>query len=284
MNATGGAAVGVVAGALLAIAGLWLGARGSDAPALLPGSTTTTTPAALTAVPWFDANEVVLGSSILIPTELTVDGTEVTLDFQMEDLAPPTLGTEVDFDTWPSFRQRPNTEFNLVAPIAWTLTTSGGVEIPGSTANVRATTARFSVPEEFAASDIGEIRLDTYRQRVPMVYDIDISSGDRSANVLDDTVSISLVDVVEQATGTVYRFQVDHDPAAFIATGLLIGDDALLFGRGPGWVSFGINEDTLQLTHESPTPLDVVPIRVVTSAWLDISRPQPIPIGGLRGA
>lgn len=284
MNPIAGVVVGAVAGAALAGFGLWLGSS-DDAAAVNdpPPITSTTAPAVPAAPPWVDPNEVLLGSSILLPTELTLDGTELTLDFEMEDLAPPTLGGDVDFSTWPAFRQVPNTEFNLVAPIEWTLTTTAGEEIAGRTANVRATTARFPVPDGFALTDVAEIRLDSYRQRVPMMHDLDVRTNDLTAHVLDDTVSISLVDILEDADGTTYRFRIDHDPAAFLATGLLVGDDALLYGRGPGWVSFGINETTVQLTHEDDTPLDTVPIRVVTNAWLEIPRPQTIPIGGLTG-
>ena len=275
--------LGIVAGAALAGLGLWLG-RPADAGELTPtqpGDVGQTTAAPQPSE--MIATTAPLGSATVIPTDLEVDGTTLVLHFELEDRAPPILGYEVDRSRLPGFRLTPNTEFGVVAPEFWTLRTSSGDEIPGTTANIRARTARFTVPEGFDMSSVVSIHLDTYRQRVPHVVDVSFDTSKRETVKIDPQTTVTLDTILEQSNGITFRFAVEYPFDGFSTSGNVGMDNVNMFGHGPNWVSAGPWEQGIQMTYGSTELPATIEITVDHANWVEFDVDVDIPLQHLTG-
>lgn len=276
--------VGTLAGAALAGLGLWLGmpAQAEEVPTVVP----VITPAPSNPVddPVAVASDAELGSSTIVPTDIEIDGTTLVLHFEMEDRAPPILGFEVDRSRLPGFRLTPNTDFNVTAPEFWTLRTTGGEEIPGTTANIRARTARFPVSEGFDLDTVAGISLAQYRQRVPHVVAVTFDTSRRDTVRIDPDTTVTLDTVLEQSNGITFRFAVEYPFDGFSTSGNVGMDNVNLFGHDANWISAGPYENGIQMTYGSSELPPTVDIIVDHANWVEFDVDVGIPIDHLLGA
>ncbi|MBT8207102.1 MAG: hypothetical protein KJO18_02415, partial [Acidimicrobiia bacterium] len=222
-----------VAGAALAAGGLALGNVGQESPPVGAVATTTTRVVDVTGE---DTAQQVghLGSSIVEPTAIDIEPELVVLQFELRDIAPPEVGHHDDNFFQPGFRAVPNLNFGVTAPELWTLITRDGTEYPGTTSSIRARSARFPVPEDFDPDSIAWVRIDQFRQRIPVSFPLDFAVDQRQRFQLDPDTAVSLDSIIEQSSGITYRFVVEDPFDSFSTSGNFGMDHVGLVGAGPG--------------------------------------------------
>lgn len=271
-----------VAGAALAAGGLALGNTGQESPTL--GTVSTTTTLVVDVADDVTAQRVGhLGSSIVVPTAIDIEPELVVLQFGLRDIAPPEVGHHDDNFIPPGFRAVPNLNFGVTAPELWTLITRDGTEYPGTTASIRARSARFPVPEDFDPDSIAFIRVDQYRQRIPVSYPLDFDVDQRERHQLDPDTAVTLDSILEQSSGTTYRFVVEDPFDSFSTSGNFGMDHVGLVGAGSGWVTGGPWERGIQLTNSNTDDQGTVSIVAVTSNWIDLPSGVVIAVDHLLG-
>lgn len=255
---SGGGALGV----LLAVIGLFIGNAASG------GETTIATDTARSP----STSELWLGPTRLIPTALDLAEGEVTLSFQLKDVGATTPG------------QRPPAELAIAVPEVWTLETDRG-EFPGSTANVRARTARFEVPAGFALPSVVAVRLDAWRMRVPLVHRLDLSASESGDHELDEGVAVAIRQIIEQPDGILVELGLSavNDPFTVVAGGFgaPIGVAPSVRGLGPGWAHVGPLVDGVQLTFAGAELPEPIPLLVSTNEWVTVLGEERLDVRGL---
>lgn len=176
------AAAGFLAGIALAAVGILL------APSAPGAVSSTTTTAPVTSVArsgpwWFSPAETLLGPTALLIESVEVDGGEVVVRYQTLDLAPPAIGRMRALEESNPFFAPPRDE-PVVAPERWVLETVNG-EYEGFTPSARTPTARFDVPDGFVLGTITGLRLESYRMRMPYVFDLEVSTTPGTTYELD---------------------------------------------------------------------------------------------------
>lgn len=284
-------AIGFLVGAALAALGLVLG--GSPSPDDGAVGTTTTTVQTEQGAVYVQPGETVLGPSVLIPTGLEVTGTELALQYDLVPLAPPVYGVQIDLDTIPTF-WRPSEGAALAAPETWTLITTDGATISGTTANTRSRAARFRVPEGFTTDQVDGIWIETWRMRIPVGYDITLRRDDTSPIPLDVDSSVALRTVLDQSENTIVQVIVDTPLDAFASRGSgFAGFEDLpqIYGLGPDWTaigplldSSGVDGEGLQLTNEGDPLGDTIELEARTTDWVVFDGPIVVDVTALREA
>lgn len=269
------AALGVVAGALLAGGGLLAGglaAEDDSAPTTL-AQVVEATPSPEVRQPIVAPNETVLGPTVLVPTGLDVTGTELSFTYDLVDRVPPPASD-------PRFA---TDEVPIVAPELWTLRLEDGRTFEGETANVRARRAVFEVPEGFDVSDVDSITLERWRMRLPLRFEVDLAHNDTEERQLDEGVVVAMRQVLEQANNTLVQVTLETSHDLFSGTsggfGQAFEAAPLISGAGQGWVQVGPIEHGVQLTHEGGDLADPVGIIVVSKEWIAFEEPIVVELG-----
>ena len=219
---------GLLVGGLFAVMiGLVFGGEDTAAPT----TTTTTTLAPTPGVePWFEAGEVLIGATALLPRGLNVEGDMAFFDYDLASLDP----TLVDGEDLQGLA--------AALPEHWLLTTASGATVTGVT-GPRDTSVRFELPLE--ESEVASIVLIGWRVAVPFGERVELRIEEgASASTRHGTVSIETV--LEQSISTIvqYDFDLGDDPWDVYVT---------LVPTDPRWRTSG-----RQLIWEGDNPPDSV--------------------------
>ncbi|MDJ0954281.1 MAG: hypothetical protein QNJ81_11440 [Acidimicrobiia bacterium] len=229
MTSVGRFAAGLLLGVLIS-GGLGLMLAGGDPVA---STTTTTTTAAPQPAddPWFEAGEVMIGATALLPRELEVEDGVAFFDYDLTGLGP-TLASDVE--------QRPDLATpqgdNMVMPELWELTTTSG-QIVMATTGPFDSSVSFELPSDEA--EVAEISLTGWRVAVPFGerVELEIEEG-ATAEIRIGTVTIETV--LEQSISTIV--QID-----FADNGGLWDSNAVLRPLDSTWRLSGRQGGGLQL-------------------------------------
>lgn len=260
--AVGGAAFGAAAAAL----GLWLGPSGQSAasPPVVVGTAAT----ALSP-----AQPVSLGPTRLIPLSLELADREVVFSYELVDEAAP-AGPSIFV----------NADNAIVAPETWSLSTVAG-DIAGTTANVRATTARFGVPEGFTLDQVGSITLESYRIRLPIEHTLSLRWDDAAPIALDEDIAVGVRRIIAQSSSTLVQLSIEANTDSFASAGGGFGAEfeaaPRIAGIGPDWTNVGPVEGGIQLTYVGDELSDPFTLLVVSHNWTRVERPLTLGVGGL---
>ena len=215
MTGAGRFGVGLLAGLLVSVPlGLMLG---GEEPAGPTTTTTTTAPPVPVLEPWFEAEEVMIGATAILPRELTVEDGVAFFDYELTGLGP-TLGANAE--------QRPDIDTaqgdNMVMPETWQLTTSGGQTVVASTGQFDSSVT-FDLPDDQA--EVASIVLSGWRIAVPFGERvvIDIEPG-ATATTRQGTVTVETV--LEQSISTIVQIDFDDGDASWVANAALRPVDA----------------------------------------------------------
>lgn len=187
--------VGLVLGVLLA----WGGARILDngGPAPVDGSVSSTSAASIstTVVPWFEAGEVLVESTLLLPRGLSVEDDVAVLEYELAGLSP-TLGEPEDIAGSGDI---------VVLPASWVLTTTGGATVAVTTGPADRR-VRFELP---IGATVDEIQLIEWRVAMPLGdrVELPIESG-ASATLRSGQVRIATL--LNQANSTIVQIDLEQ--------------------------------------------------------------------------
>ncbi len=205
----GGIMVGaaVVAGACSYVL---FGSTTQVTPEAVESTTTSTTEAVAQGVPqpiYFSSDEIPLGPAVLVPNDVVVSGSEVSIQYDLHHLAPVDgLPGGAVFIPFQGFAEVSPEEAETVFPSAWTIVVDG-TEIRGTVANPRARAARFTVPDGTTTSQIESARIDSYLIQIPVDLPFRLTLANPTAEILPG-VSASLIQVSEQADTTIVRVEI----------------------------------------------------------------------------
>jgi hypothetical protein len=193
---TGRFGAGFLVGGLVAV---MIGSLLGGEDVATPTTTTTTTFAPTPSVePWFEAGEVLIGATALLPRSLNVEGDMAYFDYDLASLDP----TLVDGENLQGLA--------AALPEHWVLTTASGATVTGVT-GPRDTSVRFELP--LGEAEVASIVLTGWRVAVPFGdrIELPIEKG-ASASTRHGTVSIETV--LEQSISTIvqYDFDLGEDP------------------------------------------------------------------------
>lgn len=264
--------VGVVLGAVLAAAGLWLA---PDAVTAGEGAPTTTTTAAGEPQPvWHDEHETLIGPGAIVLESLIVEDGVATLRYRVESITPPRNGTVFEDDLGPP-----------VAPEVFVLE-SGSGEYTASATRVRSTEVRFEVGGDFSVESVTGIRVERVWLRYPYRYDIDLAATRGASIALDEHITVSVDAVVGQAGSTLINLDTTRLSDEFISSE---STTVWVTGRGAGWRSnarqsgAGIGGSTgVQLQWHTAEVPDPLPLTVTAAQWLPRDGTMALDIGGLN--
>ena len=203
MRAAGRFAVGLVAG-LLVVPTLGLLSSGDTEEATTTTSAPTTT--VVSAVePWFEAEEVAIGATFLLPRGLNVTDGVAYLDYELTGIAP----TLVDDALLEEGENRTGGEF-AVMPEQWELTTGSGAVIAATTGPLDSSVS-FELPVD--EEDVAAVRLVGWRVAVPFGERVEIpTSSGATADLRRGRVTVETV--LEQSVSTIVQidFERSGDP------------------------------------------------------------------------
>ncbi|MEE8331802.1 MAG: hypothetical protein V3R84_08520 [Acidimicrobiia bacterium] len=252
-------------GAAAAGLGLWLGQLA-----------TSSTPAVVTTVPTVVAAQAVpisLGPTRLIPLSLELAERELVFSYELVDEAAA---------SFPTIFVNPDNA--VVAPETWSMSTATG-RIAGTTANVRATTARFPVPEGFTLDQVGSITLESYRIRLPIEHILSLRWDDTAPISLDEDIAIGVRRVIAQTSSTLVQLTVEANTDSFASAGGGFGAEfeaaPRVTGIGPDWTNVGPVDGGVQLTYVGDELSDPFTVAVVSHNWTRVERPLVMSVGGL---
>ncbi len=268
---------GLALGAASAALGLWLGSGDGAIAAPEPTATTATTqpPDRIGRAVWVAPGETVLGPTVLVPQGFALAEGRLDFAYALHDIAPPAYGVFADDGA------------AIIAPEAWTLTTTGG-EIAGSTVSKEARTAAFEVPDGFSLDQITGLRLDRHRIRLPVRHRLDIPLDDFADRVLQEGVTVGLDLVLPQSNNTIVRVRSHSDATdGFVLGGGAqtfvdeFADRPLIRGVGSGFTQVGFAENGVQLTYEGDVLPDPLPLLVMVRGWVGRDAPIDIDLSGV---
>lgn len=267
---TGGIIVGV---ALLAAALSYVVfSAGSDAVISAPTSSSSTAPDAPQEPDIFyvSPNEIPLGPSVLVPTSVDVSGRRVSIEYDLQQLAPiEGLPAGFAFVPFQGFQELTPADAETVFPTAWTLVVDG-TEVPGTVANPNARAARFDIPDGVTASRLESARIDSYHIQIPLDQPFTLSPSSPSHEIVPG-ITASLAQVSEQSSTTIVRVQVTvSDPLTLGGIDINArGEGAIVSVReaegGPVW----------NLTYAGK-PGEEFSMSLVGSMWFEIPGPWPV--------
>lgn len=250
------------------------------------GTTTTTTRVETTSTTspgpwWFAPNETTLGPTALLLQELTFEEGDVVARYELRDLAPPAIGRMRTLAESNPFFAQPREE-PVIAPERWVLVTVGG-EYEGISHSARAPIARFDVPEDFVMGTITGLRLESYRMRMPYVYEIDIDPQAGNTVVLDEGFSFEILRVLPQSNTTIIHIDLQTPSDDFTA-----GEPAPAIIRGVGldWLSYGQRQaggqfGGQQLIRRGSELPDTIRVEIRSTYWVRFETSIDIDLGGV---
>jgi len=250
-------ALGVSAGATTAF--LLLPAP-RDAAATGTATTTSTTP------PWVFPHETRIGSTVVVPTGLQMEGPRVLLTYDLHPIAPlADLAATEHAPEW----------FPGAAPASFTLTYPGG----SATARVlgpEGRAARFDLPAGISTAQVESISVDSFWVPVPAGYTISLSPSSGDWVAAAPGLQARIVRVVEQAGNRLVIVEWGGETA-------LAGDLAIA-GEGREWrvssyAMMGGGQWTLDFRGEAlPDPVRLV-VRGV--GWIEVPGGGPVDLEGI---
>jgi hypothetical protein len=256
--------------ALLTATGLAAGA--AAAFFLLPGHTapaasTSTTAAATTTTPtWLNEHETRIGSTLVIATELQMEGKRILFTYDLMGIGPLQDAASAD----------PPLEFLAAAvPASFTLTYPGGTSTarvlgPGQRAG------RFEVPEGVTTEQVEAISVDSYWVPVPAGYSVDLSPSSGAWVPAAPGVRARILQVVEQAEN--YLVIVELESEAILTENLSVA------GEGRDWQSSSYSQIGGQrwtLDFRGETLPDPVRLAVQGIAWIEVAGGGPVDLEGI---
>ena len=264
------AAAAVVAFIVAFALGSFFGGRGDAAvaPTTTTGATSLVDPP---AEPVFvQPGETVIGPAVVIAKDLRLDGNQVVLEFELESLAPVgDAATITDFLSFQATESIPPQDLATVYLDGWVLETTAG-DIPGTSANPAARTARFEVDSGFSLDTITSVRLASYALLVPIRSEFVLDVGSDTA-IVAPGITARLLAVTEQAV-TIVQVEV-------ISERDFNYDNITVLGAGPGWKS-AVREaegrPRWNLTYESPTAPSPIPLEIAGSVWVSLDTDTPV--------
>lgn len=275
------ALTGFVAGIALAAAGLLLAPSGPEAT-----SSTTTSPlrtdSTRTGPWWFSPAETQIGPTAILMESVEVDDGDVVVRYEIRDLAPSAIGRMRTLEESNPFFAQPRDE-PVVAPERWVLETVNG-EYEGFSPSARTPAARFEVPDGFVLGTITGLRLESYRMRMPYVFDLEVSTALGATYELDEGFSFTVVRILPQSTTTIIHIDYATPSDDFTA-----GEPTpvIISGIGPEWLSYnqrqaGESLGGLQLVRAGDDLPATIPLRVRTTYWTPFETSIDIDLGGMR--
>ncbi len=260
MTGPGRFALGLLGGLSIALLiGLMRG--GDDQPIATAPETTTTTTEAAAAVPWFEPEETIIGTTVLLPRELSIEDGVAFFDYDLRGIGP-TLANDADESDDPVDGD------HIALPERWILATDGGEEIEARTGPFD-TSVRFEIPDGVTA--IESIRLIGWRAPVPFGERIvlPIESGETAA-LRGGTVTIETV--LRQSVSTIV--QIDYDDADSIwGSGFVLPAE-------PGWRTSGRQGGGIQLIWEGDDAPETVTLQDVGFEMRAVSGDVVVMTGG----
>ena len=257
----------VIAFLVFALGGVVGIALGNAAAADSAPTTTASAAATTTTVPkplFVEPGETVVGPAVVIPGDLSLDGEQVVLDFDMISLAPvgdaPSVAQFLGFQ---AVEEVPAADLDTVFLDRLVLSTTAG-HIPGMVANPAAHTVRFDVGEGFSLDSVTGVKLDSYAILTPVEAEFTLDLANETAQVAPG-MTARLLAVTEQARTIV---QVE-----LISTRGFNYDHISLTGAGPGWKS-AVREaegrPRWNLTYDAAQAPDPIPLRIAGAIWIPI--------------
>ena len=204
MNNVGRFAAGFLVGVALTVVGAGLAASGEQAPAAAP---TTSPPVANPVVvvePWIAPEEVLIGSTVLLPQGVEVDEGIAYLDYDLVGLAPTLFADH----------EQPGVDTPvgdaLAMPELWELTTTTGVTIPAET-GPNQSSVKFELPDE--DTEIATIEIVGWRVPVAFgdVVELPVEKG-ASAELRRGTLTVDAALVQSISTILKVDFERAGDP------------------------------------------------------------------------
>ena len=246
-----------------------------DATSLPEQSTTTTTVAATEVRYQVDPFESVISSTALIPTGMTVVGTEFAIEFDLVTLAPHAGVEPITYIQ--GFGARVTIEpeeFHHLWPRTWVVETANDT-FEGGASSLTARAARIEVDEGFSPSEIRSVSIveayAPYRVEVPFT----LSEREPRADVYPG-VTMELKGVSDQGSSSIVLVEVVRDDP----------ETAFFFinGGGPGWRSAVWQAEggsVVNLTWVGGELPDEIPLVAVGEVMLPIDGPFEVRLEGL---
>lgn len=268
---------GLLAGASLAALGLFLAPNAVAVP-----SPTISAPLAIDPVDgepwWFEPFETLVGPTAILLDSIDYENSEVVVRYELHDIAPRALGRLlVAGEINPFFA--PPREDPVAAPERWVLETVDG-EFEGTSASTRVRSARFDVPDDFVLGTITGLRVESYRMRIPYVYEVEMPPVAGAALVLDDRYAFSIASILSQRASVIFQLEVTLAHDSFVAGE---ATPVIIRGVGPDWVSYNQRQfEGLQLTLGTPDIPDPLRLEVRSTYWVPFQASVAVDLRGVN--
>jgi hypothetical protein len=263
----------------MALAGLGI-ALAPNAGHTAPPTTSAAVATTIADAWWFSPAESVVGPTAVLVQDVEMDGSELVVRYELRDLAPEAIGRMRTLEESNPFFASPREE-PVVAPERWVLETVSG-EYEGLSRSARTPAARFDVPDGFVIGTITGLRLESYRMRMPYVFDIEVEPIPGTTYELDEGFSFTIVRVLEQSSTTI--LQIDYlTPSDDFTAGE--PTPVIISGVGPEWLSYNQRQaggvfGGLQLIREGGDLPDTVTLRIRSTYWVPFETTTTIDLGG----
>lgn len=195
MNGPARFGIGLVVGVLLA----WGIVRAFDAD-LTPSDTesapeTSAVATATSALPWFEAGEVLMEATVLLPRGLSVEDDLAVLEYDLAGLSP-TLENREDAEARGDV---------VVLPATWVLTTSDGASVDATT-GPDDRRVRFELP---VGAGVARIELVEWRVATPLGSRVELPITSGASGILRSG-RVQIATVLEQANSTIVQVDLDQ--------------------------------------------------------------------------
>jgi hypothetical protein len=168
----------------------------------------------------------------------------------------------------------------VIAPERWVLETVDG-EFEGVTTSTRTRAARFDVPADFVLGTITGLRLESYRMRLPYLYQVEVPPQAGTTVQLDDGVAFTISSVLPQSSSVIFQLDIEIPHESFTA-----GEPqpVIIRGVGPDWDSYNQRQfEGLQLTLGTAEIPDPLQLEVRTTYWVPFETSIRVDLGGSIG-
>ncbi len=255
---------GALVGVLVAVAALLVTGWGTSEAEQAPAAPATTAKPQATAAPTTTIVERDLRfeSTVLDPRALSVDDGTATFEYEISSLGPELTGVDQELTEYDAFSSE---TIVPVQPEHWRLVTE--IDTYEASTRLGATSVRFDVPDDLTLDQVAEVRLVGWRVVLPLehVFDIAVVPGEREE--LPDGGWVEVAFALEQANGTLIKFNADHADDPF-ASGDVAWHIFTLPGSGwqRGWSDRGFQLSNDDVTEAPPS----VGLRYTQSMWVPV--------------
>ncbi|MFQ5555599.1 MAG: hypothetical protein ACE5GC_09570, partial [Acidimicrobiia bacterium] len=251
---------GLLAGTVLALAGIALGGDDGTVPAPIAATTAPTVPVT-PSVPVTPAG--IVGNTRVAPIALGDDDTGLLFEFEVEALG----GSEP-----------------VIMPDRWEVESGDGERFEATMRRIDARRVRFETPDGFAPQ---RLWVTGWRVQTPAVYSISLEVDGTPVTLADGTV-IWVRRTIAQASGTIVSFGVDlPDDTRFSVTQLRPGqrtpEGPFVTGSHGAWLGSAFLPATFgapQLTYLGDELPEVLELHVESLRWSAVTGRVAIPLPG----